>query len=229
MTNHIFIDESQRGDWFVVAGLFLRDVKLSLGEKNFLRKLHATDDRKQRPHQPDGERVYENNLRRVVGIIAGRPHKIVYSVSNLVQPVRLTKPDQLRFAGLKAVLFPFMPFFGVGGWRIVIERFGEFEDASGLEGREHDDKVRRARKSAVRQYLLGDVSHQLNSLYGLERNANLDLSFTNQENAKQGADVWLGATDYLAYAVSDVCKAKQGKTSSLEEQFEKLNFFRAES
>lgn len=218
MTNHIFIDESRRDDWFVVAGLFLRDVRLSPNEKVFLRRLHATEDR-----------GYENNLRRVASIIVSRPHKIVYSVSNVAQPVRLGKPDQLRFAGLKAVLFPFMPFFGVGEWRVVIERFGKFEDPTGKQGREHDDTVRLARKTAVRQYLLGDVSHQLNSLYGLARNVSLSLSFTNQENGNQGADVWLGATDYMAYALSDVCRADQGKTTRLEEQFEKLNFFRAEA
>lgn len=224
MVNSIFIDESKRGEWFVVAGVFLRDVALGEGDRCFLRGLHATDDRRR-----GGDRSYKSNLRRVLELLGPRGPRLVYSVRSLERPVKVAVSAPLRFAGIKTVLTPFIPFFGVGSWQVVVEQFGEFQDRVNREGQKDANRVRLARTRAVKQYLLGEVTYQMESLYGLEREVSLKLSFTSQTGGGPREEAWLGATDYLAYAISEHWSRNDSETAQLKETLGGLSLYRADA
>jgi hypothetical protein len=218
MTYHIFIDESRRRDWFVVAGILVRDAGLGPADAEFLRALHAHDDRK------EGDTAYRDKLRRVVEILAPRRAVVLYSVTNLAHPVRSSPSIPLQFAGIKSVLTPLLPFFGVCPWRVVIEQFsGGYEAAVEREGERANNRLRRARAQAVEQYVQGEATSLLESLYGLGRDVDMTLSFAGWQN-----EPWLGAADYMAYSISDHWNAEGAESDRLREQFGALELFRVD-
>ena len=218
MTYHIFIDESRRRDWFVVAGILMRDVGLEKSDAAFLRDLHAFDDRK------TGEKVYRDKLKRVVEILTPRRPVVLYSVTNLTYPVPAGAAIPLQFAGIKSVLTPFLPFFGIGRWKVVIEQFsGGYEATVDREGEKDKNRQRRARAQAVGQYLEGEAARVLESLRGLNRQVSVSLSFASWER-----EPWLGAADYMAYSISDHWNAGGADAAPSREQFGELTLFRAD-
>jgi hypothetical protein len=228
MTYHIFLDESKRGDWFVIAGLFLSDAELSREDRAFLRELHATDDRggRRRENKQEGDRKYQSNLRRVIEILAPRRHKVLYSVRSLSMPVRIPQDVPLQFAGIKSVLAPLLPFFGRDSWQVTVEQFGGFfQDASGRRPDEREEnRDRKASRRAIQEYLKGEVRNVTGSLCGLSSEINLKLSFASSTN-----EPWLGAADYLAYSISDHWCKRGVETPELQRRLAPLSLVRVDA